>query len=148
MKCVSTTTSSLPNAVGSLYVRQYFNGNSKTQAEEMVTGIRAQFLKMLGAVDWMDDNTKAAAIHKAEAMVTHIGYPPELVAMQKLTALYSGLELNPDDFYGNALRTTIFGTSYAFSKLRERVDKLDWVRHGRQGGYFQRNTNIARNYQK
>lgn len=131
MKCVSTTTSSLPNAVGSLYVRQYFNGNSKTEAEEMVNGIREQFLKMLSNVDWMDDSTKAAAIHKAEAMTTHIGYPPELVDMQKLSDLYSGLEMNKNDFFGNALRTTIFGTNYAFSKLREKVDKLDWVRHGR-----------------
>ena len=131
MKCVSTTTSSLPNAVGSLYVRQYFNGNSKNEAEEMVNGITEQFLKMLGDVNWMDDSTKAAAIHKAKAMTTHIGYPPELMDMQKLSDLYSGVEMNKNDFFGNALRTTIFGTNYAFSKLREKVDKLDWVRHGR-----------------
>ncbi len=26
---------------------------------------------------------------------------------------------------------TVFGTNYAFSKLRERVNKTDWIRHGR-----------------
>ncbi len=26
---------------------------------------------------------------------------------------------------------TVFGTDYAFSKLRERVNKTDWIRHGR-----------------
>ena len=25
---------------------------------------------------------------------------------------------------------TVFGTNYAFSKLREKVNKTDWVRHG------------------
>ena len=69
----------------------------------------------------MDEVTKTKAIDKANSMATHIGYPQELLDMGKLTQLYSGLELNADDFYGNALRTTMFGTSYAFSKLREKV---------------------------
>ena len=131
MKCVSTTISSLPNAVGSLYVKQYFNGNSKAEAMEMVQEIRREFNLMLHEVDWMDAATKAAAIEKAEAMVTHIGYPPELLDMSKLDDLYKGLQLNANDYYGNALRSTMFGTNYAFSKLRESVDKMDWVRHGR-----------------
>ena len=131
MKCVSTTISSLPNAVGSLYVKQYFNGNSKAEAMEMVQEIRREFNLMLHEVDWMDAATKAAAIEKAEAMVTHIGYPPELLDMSKLDDLYKGLQLNSNDYYGNALRSTMFGTNYAFSKLREAVDKMDWVRHGR-----------------
>ena len=131
MKCVSTTISSLPNAVGSLYVKQYFNGNSKAEAMEMVQEIRREFNLMLHEVDWMDAATKAAAIEKAEAMVTHIGYPPELLDMSKLDDLYKGLQLNANDYYGNALRSTMFGTNYAFSKLREAVDKMDWVRHGR-----------------
>ena len=41
--------------------------------------------------------------------------------------LYSGLELTDKDYFGNALRTTLFGTNYAFSKLREKVNKTDWV---------------------
>ena len=41
--------------------------------------------------------------------------------------LYSGLELSDNDYFGNALRTTLFGTNYAFSKLREKVNKTDWV---------------------
>ena len=68
---------------------------------------------------------------KAQGMVAHIGYPPELLDMKKLEGLYDGLELSENDYFGNALRTTIFGTDYAFSKLREKVNKTDWVRHGR-----------------
>ena len=97
----------------------------------MVQEIRREFNLMLHEVDWMDAATKAAAIEKAEAMVTHIGYPPELLDMSKLDDLYKGLQLNANDYYGNALRSTMFGTNYAFSKLREAVDKMDWVRHGR-----------------
>ena len=51
----------------------------------------------------------------------HIGYPPELLDTQKLDDLYSGLELNATHYLGNALNMTVFGTNYAFSKLREKV---------------------------
>merc|ERR1711997_1223939 len=50
--------------------------------------------------------------------------------MKKLTELYDGLELGPDDFLGNGLNLTVFATNYSFGKLREKVNKTDWVRHG------------------
>ena len=43
--------------------------------------------------------------------------------MSKLTDLYSNLELGQDTYLLNALNMTIFGTNYAFSKLREKVNK-------------------------
>ncbi len=51
----------------------------------------------------------------------HIGYPPELLHASKLNDLYSGLDVNEHDYLGNALNMTVFGTNYAFSKLREKV---------------------------
>ena len=63
----------------------------------------------------------ARAKSKAAGIVEHIGYPPELLDTQKLDDLYSGLELNATHYLGNALNMTVFGTNYAFSKLREKV---------------------------
>ena len=131
VKCVSTVTSSLPNAAGALYVSKYFAGAAKHEAEQMVGEIRSQFSLMLRELEWMDPVTRAAAMEKAESMVTHIGYPDQLLDTRHLGALYQGLTLTDQDYYGNALRTTIHATNYAFSKLRERIDKQDWVRHGR-----------------
>jgi len=130
-KCVSATTGTLANAVGALYVKKYFDEDSRRTANDMVFNIRKQFEHILDEIDWMDSTTRAKAKKKAESMVSHIGYPPELLDMKKLEDLYSGLELSENDYFGNALRTTIYGTDYAFSKLRERVNKTDWVRHGR-----------------
>ena len=67
---------------------------------------------------------------KARAMVKHIGYPSELLDMSKLEALYNGLELSTDDYFGNGQHMSIMSTNYAFSKLREKVNKTDWERHG------------------
>jgi len=130
-KCVGAASGSLANAVGSLYVTKYFNEDSKTEALMMVSEIRRQFERLLDEVDWMDEDTKRQARVKAQGMVEHIGYPPELLEMSKLEDLYAGLELSPNAYLGNALNMTVFGTNYAFSKLREKVNKTDWVRHGR-----------------
>lgn len=129
-KCVSAASGSLSNAVGSLYVNKYFKENAKAAAIDMVKGIREEFTKILREIDWMDDETKDRAEEKAKSMVEHIGYPPELLDMSKLTDLYANLELGDDTYLQNALNMTIFGTNYAFSKLREKVNKTDWVRHG------------------
>ncbi len=51
----------------------------------------------------------------------HIGYPSELMDVHKLEELYDGLNLNSTHYLGNALNMTVFGTNYAFSKLREKV---------------------------
>jgi len=130
-KCVGAASGSLANAVGSLYVTKYFNEDSKAEALMMVSEIRRQFERLLDEVDWMDEDTKRQARVKAQGMVEHIGYPSELLEMSKLEDLYAGLELSPNAYLGNALNMTVFGTNYAFSKLREKVNKTDWVRHGR-----------------
>ena len=129
-KCVGAATGSMSSAVGSLYVSKYFDEKSKSTALDMVNDIRAQFNLILQEIDWMDNDTKLRAKDKANAMVEHIGYPPELLDMKKLTDLYDGLEVSRNDFYGNGRNMTIFGTNYSFSKLREKVNKTDWVRHG------------------
>ena len=92
---------------------------------------RRQFQILLNEVEWMDEATKQRARVKASGMVEHIGYPSELLDMAKLEQLYDGLELGPSEYFGNALNMTVFGANYAFSKLREKVNKTDWVRHGR-----------------
>ena len=69
----------------------------------------------------MDVETKEAARRKAHGITEHIGYPSELTDKTKLEELYRGLELNSTHFLGNALNMTVFGTNYAFSKLREKA---------------------------
>ena len=129
-RCVEETISSLPSAVGSLYVSNYFDEASKASADEMVSEIRKQFDIILDQVEWMDEKTRQNAKLKLKAMSSHIGYPPELLDMTKLEDLYDGLDLG-DRYFENVLNMTIYGTNYAFKKLRKRVDKGDWVRYGR-----------------
>lgn len=79
----------------------------------------------------MDPTTRMAALDKVKAMTTHIGYPDEIMDDKKLEEYYEGLEINPDTYLESVLRMNVFGTDYAFNKLRKSVNKTDWVTHSR-----------------
>lgn len=64
----------LPISVGALYIRKYFNGESKRVATEMVEDIRSAFIGVLNNVTWMDEKTRIEAVKKAKHLSSHIGY--------------------------------------------------------------------------
>jgi len=80
-------------------------------------------------VSWMDAETKRRAKNKLGAIREHVGYPKELLDVSNVDKLYSGLEVDVADFYGNGLRLSVWGTTYYWGKLREKVDKEDWRKH-------------------
>lgn len=130
-ECIDITSGSLPISVGALYVRKYFQQGSKDSAVEMVSGIRKEFEIILSKVPWMDETTRVAALNKVKAMSTHIGFPDEIMDNMKLEEYYKGLEIDPDKYLESVLNMNVFGTDYAFNKLRKPVNKTDWVTHAR-----------------
>jgi len=79
----------------------------------------------------MDDQTREAALSKAKAISPHIGYPDEIMDDKKLEEYYKNLEIDPNNFLGSILKMNVFGTDYAFNKLRQPVNKTDWETHAR-----------------
>ncbi|KAK9888869.1 hypothetical protein WA026_001089 [Henosepilachna vigintioctopunctata] len=130
-ECVDIASGSLSTAAGALYVRKYFNENARQNALEMVRDIRAEFESILRNVDWMDDETKKNAINKAKSMATHIAYPDELLDDHKLEEFYDNLELDEHNYMRSILNLTLFGTQFSFKRLRQPVNKSDWITHGR-----------------
>ncbi|KAJ8918489.1 hypothetical protein NQ315_008186 [Exocentrus adspersus] len=130
-ECIDISAGSLSIASGALYVRKYFNEQARQNAKEMVADIRAEFLDILKNVEWMDEQTKRNALDKATSMSTHIAYPDELLDDRKLEEFYEGLEMDPDYYMRSILNLTLFGTRFSFRRLREPVNKTDWITHGR-----------------
>lgn len=97
----------------------------------MVNNIRKEFESLLGKLPWMDAATKTAAIDKAKALSEHIGYPNELADNAKLEEYYASLEIVRDDWLLNALRLRKFKTDLKFSRLREPVNKTEWLEHSK-----------------
>lgn len=117
--------------MGALYVRKYFRQDSKAAALEMVNGIRREFENILKEVNWMDDKTKESALEKLHSMSTHIGYPDEIMDNSKIEKYYENLTIDENNYLTSVLNMNVFGTDYAFNKLRKPVNKTDWVTHAR-----------------
>lgn len=130
-ECIDIASGSLPLSVGALYIRKYFHEDSRKAAMEMVKDIKVEFEKILNKVDWMDEVTRKAALEKVASMDTHIGYPVELTQNEKLIEYYEKLEIDEKNYLGSVLNLNIFGTNKAFAKLRQPVNKTEWISHAR-----------------
>lgn len=130
-ECIDLATGSLSTGAGALYVRKYFKKESKAAALEMVNAIKTEFEGILKTVPWMDDTTRSAALSKVKTMVTHIGYPDELMDDQKLIDFYKTVHVDEEKYLESILSINIFGTERAFKKLYEPVNKTDWITHSK-----------------
>jgi len=128
-ECISVASGSLGAATGALYVRKYFKHDSKAAALEMVESIREEFVKILESVPWMDEKTRAAALSKAKNMTHHIGYPDELMDDEKLIDYYKPVNVDENLYFESILNVNKFGTYRSFKKLREPVNKTEWISH-------------------
>lgn len=88
-------------------------------------------MHVLHEVSWMDDKTKIAALEKAKAITNHIGYPDELGDDNKIEEFYRELDLEPDNLYNNTLKLAKFYADFELKRLREPVNKTEWIRHSR-----------------
>ncbi|XP_037025005.1 neprilysin-2-like [Bradysia coprophila] len=127
--CSEITMKNLPIAVSAIYVRKFFNEESRKMAVQVAKLIHDEFLQTLNRVPWMDETTRAAAISKANGMYFHIGYPDELLDDKKLDEHYKDLELQSDSLLYSAMRIQKFNKDQKVRLLRIPVNKTDWVEH-------------------
>lgn len=113
-------------SAGATYVQKFFNEESKKAAIILAKSIHEEFINTLERVDWMDAQTKAAAIEKAKSMDFHIAYSDELTDINKLEAYYSGLELQTDSLLHSVLHIRKFNKRLETSQLHQPVNKTDW----------------------
>lgn len=52
-----------------------FSAKAKDLGNQVVSDIKEQFIARIKTLDWMDDEVKALAIDKVNAIVQKIGYP-------------------------------------------------------------------------
>ena len=118
-RCSSGVDNSLGEALGQVYVSQYFAGDSKAKTLEMVHDIESSMEHDLDTLEWMSPETKVRAREKLHAVADKIGYPEHWRDYSKLTVA-------PDDAFGNAQRATAFENDRELNKIGQPVDKLEW----------------------
>jgi len=116
---VAGTNGALGEAVGQLYVAQYFTPEAKAAADALVANIRASMAARIETLDWMSPATKAQAKIKLASFDPKIGYPSKWRD-------YTALEARADDAFGNAGRAYSFEFQRMLHKLGGPIDRTEW----------------------
>ncbi|GIY38903.1 endothelin-converting enzyme homolog [Caerostris darwini] len=89
--CVSDTNEVIGFALGAMFVREVFHGESKPMAETMINEIRDAFKENLPLLKWMDPETRKLAKEKADSITDMIGFPEFILNPKKLDEKYDGV---------------------------------------------------------
>ncbi|HKR86786.1 MAG TPA: M13-type metalloendopeptidase [Phenylobacterium sp.] len=116
---VSLVDAQMGEALGKLYVAQYFPPQSKEKMLELVSGIREAMKGRIERLDWMSPDTKAKALEKLSKFSVKIGYPDKWRD-------YSALTIKDDDLYGNVERASAFEWNRQVARLDKPVDRTEW----------------------
>ncbi|WP_440054089.1 M13 family metallopeptidase [Pseudoalteromonas sp. T1lg65] len=115
---VSLTNGTLGEEIGKLYVEKHFTPEAKAKMETLVKNLIEAYRISIDELEWMSDETKAAAKVKLSQFRYKIGYPNKWRSYD--------FEIKPDDLVGNIMRSAEFGVKKAIAKIGKPVDKEEW----------------------
>jgi putative endopeptidase len=91
----------LYHPLSQLYVQARFPESTRREITEMVGHIKDEFATRLRSNAWLDEPTRQAALEKLGRIDIQVGYPARWVD-------FSGLDIRPDDHFGNVQRAGRF----------------------------------------
>ncbi|MES2392125.1 MAG: M13 family metallopeptidase [Acidobacteriota bacterium] len=118
-RCSSAVDGALGEALGQVYVQQYFDAGSKAKTLEMVHDIESAMDRDLDTLDWMSPATRTRAKEKLHAIADKIGYPEHWRD-------YTTLTVSATDPLANAEHATAFENDRQLNKIGKPVDKQEW----------------------
>lgn len=115
----SVINRSLGEPLGKLFVKSYFDEESKQYMTNMIENLRTAYRERINDLSWMSSETKEKALKKLNAFTYKIGYPDEWRDYSKLT-------IESDSYVQNIIRVRKFGYNRMLKKLGQPVDKSEW----------------------
>ena len=106
-------------ALGRLYVEQYFPPAAAARMSEMIANLRVVFRDRLSKLEWMGESTRRQALQKFDRFTEKVGHP-------KNFRDYSGLVIRRDDHLGNVLRANAFESARELARIGKAVDRSEW----------------------
>jgi putative endopeptidase len=118
-RVVATTSSSLGEALGQVYVEQAFPPQTKTRADKMIEDLRSTVGTRIQNLDWMTDETKTQALAKLAAFTSKIGFPDEWRD-------YSKLDIERESYLANVRAADAFEMRRNLDKIGQPIDRNEW----------------------
>ena len=119
-RAITLVDGSMGELVGQDYVAKYFPPSSKAKMVELIGNLKAAMAARIQGNNWMSPATKTAAVGKLGKMNVMVGYPDKFRD-------YSALTIEPNDLYGNVVRSNRFDAEYQLADLGKPVDHKKWA---------------------
>ena len=118
-RAVAATDAAVGEAVGEVYVHDYFPPQAKARMLELVGNLKVALRARIERLDWMTPATKLEALDKLSKFNVKIAYPDTF-------RTYAALQVSPTDAYGNAARAQTFEWNRRRLRLHGPVDRAEW----------------------
>ncbi|WP_173810064.1 M13 family metallopeptidase [Hymenobacter caeli] len=109
----------LGDALGQLFVKEYFKPEAKARYDTLVKNVVASFAEHIKNVDWMSAPTKVVALDKLHKITPKVGYPDKWKD-------YSALTIDRSSLTANVMRANAWRYNYQLHKLGKPVDRTEW----------------------
>ena len=120
-RALGVTEGYLGEAIGELYVDQYFPQSSKEYMIGLVENLRNALGKHIIHLDWMSDDTKVEALKKLNKFTVKIGYPDKWKD-------YSELIIDPSLSYAENIKNAREWRQKEYlKKWGKPVDRTEWA---------------------
>ncbi len=111
---------SMGELIGQLYVKKYFPPQAKERVTKLVNTLIAAYKDRIKSREWMDEQTKQAALAKLDKVMLKLAYPDKWKD-------FSALEVKADSYFENMNRASTFWFNYQLNKLGKPVDRTEWA---------------------
>lgn len=119
-RVLNATSGALGEAVGQLYVQQFFPEAAKERINTLVENLRTAFGQRIDQLTWMGETTKQEAHAKLGTIRVKVGYPNKWRD-------YSSLDITKESYWANILASSELDTEFQLSKIGKPVDKEEWM---------------------
>jgi putative endopeptidase len=119
-RAVQSASNALGDAVGQIYVTQFFPRESKAKMQALVANLRVALRERIDALGWMTSETKKRAQQKLAAFTAKIGYPSKWKD-------YSDLKIVRGDPIGNDERAALWDWHRQLARIDQTVDRDEWM---------------------
>jgi putative endopeptidase len=118
-RAARTVDGQIGEALGQLYVAQYYPPEARARMAEMIANITAVMKDRLAKLEWMTEPTRQKALAKFERFYAKIGHPDKWKD-------YSTVPVVRDNYFANVRASTQFEVRRNLNKLGRPVDKTEW----------------------
>ncbi|KAG6447822.1 hypothetical protein O3G_MSEX005180 [Manduca sexta] len=125
--CTTETNYNLGDALSYLYVKRYFDDNSRLKALEMIGDVREAFAETIQKVDWMDASTKFQTLKKLKEIRNLVGFPKWLLTDEQLNKHYQDIEVVEGNLFETYMNLMWITVKKSLELLGEIPDRNAWV---------------------